>query len=129
MMARFSGTILIETDVGALPIFRTFGLSISDHRMKGYLDHSQKMDGDPRRACREKHCFGQNMEGCGEIALALKEFPEAIFAVNDGVAIGAMAVIKDAGFKIPDDMFDRRIDDEPIVLFYSVTFFGMAASL
>ena len=39
--------------------------------------------------------------------------PDAIFAVNDGVAIGAMYVIKGAGIKIPEDISVIGFDDEP----------------
>ena len=45
--------------------------------------------------------------------LALAEPPDAIFAINDGVAIGAMFVIKEAGKIIPDDISIIGFDDDP----------------
>jgi DNA-binding LacI/PurR family transcriptional regulator len=45
--------------------------------------------------------------------LALPEPPDAIFAVNDGVAIGAMFVIKEAGIVIPDQISIIGFDDDP----------------
>lgn len=45
--------------------------------------------------------------------LALSNPPDAIFTINDGVAIGAMYVIKDAGIKIPDEISIIGFDDDP----------------
>jgi len=39
--------------------------------------------------------------------------PDAIFAVNDGIAIGAMFVIKNAGLVIPDQISIIGFDDDP----------------
>ncbi|MGQ8336980.1 LacI family DNA-binding transcriptional regulator [Sunxiuqinia sp. A32] len=45
--------------------------------------------------------------------LALPKRPDAIFAINDGVAIGAMYVIKEAGIVIPDEISVIGFDDDP----------------
>ncbi len=45
--------------------------------------------------------------------LELPAPPDAIFAVNDGVAIGAMYVIKEAGLVIPDQISVIGFDDDP----------------
>jgi len=45
--------------------------------------------------------------------LDLPNRPDAIFAINDGIAIGAMHVIKDSGIKIPDEISVIGFDDEP----------------
>ena len=45
--------------------------------------------------------------------LALSNPPDAIFAINDGVAIGAMYVIKEAGIVIPDEISIIGFDDDP----------------
>ncbi len=45
--------------------------------------------------------------------LALPNPPDAIFAINDGVAIGAMYVIKEAGIAIPDEISVIGFDDDP----------------
>lgn len=45
--------------------------------------------------------------------LSLSNPPDAIFTINDGVAIGAMYVIKDAGIKIPDEISIIGFDDDP----------------
>lgn len=45
--------------------------------------------------------------------LALPKPPDAIFTINDGVAIGAMYIIKESGIKIPDDISVIGFDDAP----------------
>jgi DNA-binding LacI/PurR family transcriptional regulator len=45
--------------------------------------------------------------------IALPDPPDALFVINDGVAIGAMCVIKNAGIKIPEEISVLGFDDEP----------------
>jgi DNA-binding LacI/PurR family transcriptional regulator len=45
--------------------------------------------------------------------LALPNPPDAIFTINDGVAIGAMYVIKNSGIVIPDQISIIGFDDDP----------------
>jgi DNA-binding LacI/PurR family transcriptional regulator len=45
--------------------------------------------------------------------LALPQPPDAIFTINDGVAIGAMFVIKEAGIVIPNEISVIGFDDDP----------------
>jgi len=45
--------------------------------------------------------------------LSLPKPPDALFAINDGVAIGSMYVIKDAGITIPDEISVIGFDDDP----------------
>jgi DNA-binding LacI/PurR family transcriptional regulator len=45
--------------------------------------------------------------------LALPNPPDAIFTINDGVAIGAMYVIKNSGIVIPDQISVIGFDDDP----------------
>jgi LacI family transcriptional regulator len=51
--------------------------------------------------------------------LDLKEPPTAIFACNDAMAMAAMAVIRQRGFAIPDDMSIVGFDDIPQASFTS----------
>ena len=46
--------------------------------------------------------------------LRLKEKPDAIFAVNDPVAIGAFMQIKENQLKIPEDIALVGFSDNPI---------------
>lgn len=45
--------------------------------------------------------------------MALPNPPDAIFTINDGVAIGAMYVIKELGIVIPDQISVIGFDDDP----------------
>jgi DNA-binding LacI/PurR family transcriptional regulator len=45
--------------------------------------------------------------------LALPNPPDAIFTINDGVAIGAMYIIKNSGIVIPDQISIIGFDDDP----------------
>ncbi len=51
--------------------------------------------------------------------LALPEPPDAIFTINDGVAIGSMYVIKDAGISIPEQISVIGFDDDPHSCYFS----------
>lgn len=46
--------------------------------------------------------------------LSLKEKPDAIFAVNDPIAIGAILELKKRGIKIPEDMAVVGFTESPI---------------
>ena len=50
--------------------------------------------------------------------LALPKPPDAIFTINDGVAIGAMFVIKEAGIEIPDQISVIGFDDDPHSIYF-----------
>ncbi len=50
--------------------------------------------------------------------LSLAQPPDAIFTINDGVAIGSMYVIKDAGIKIPEEISIIGFDDDPHSLYF-----------
>ena len=45
--------------------------------------------------------------------MKLPQLPDAILAINDGIAIGAMYVIKEAGIQIPNQISVIGFDDEP----------------
>ncbi len=90
-------------------------LSISRHRLHGYLDALKKYD-IPKVDDLIIPVEGFTPEFGVEAAKAMMEFPElpdAIFAINDGIAIGAMYVIKEAGIQIPNQVSVIGFDDEP----------------
>lgn len=90
-------------------------LSTSAHRLKAYIDALNENN----IAIQEELIIkvaGFSPEYGLEAAkqlLSLQSTPDAIFAVNDGVAIGAMFAIKDAGYSIPDQISIIGFDDEP----------------
>jgi LacI family transcriptional regulator len=90
-------------------------LSISQHRLNGYLDALAKHD-IPRDEQLILSVGGFTPEHgveAGKKIIAKPELPDAIFAINDGVAIGAMYIIKEAGIKIPSQISVVGFDDEP----------------
>ena len=90
-------------------------LSISSHRLQGYLDALEKYNLSKQYELITK-VRGFSPEFGVEAAkhlLSSNIKPDAIFAINDGIAIGAMYVIKEAGIKIPDQISIVGFDDEP----------------
>ncbi|MCK5103180.1 MAG: LacI family DNA-binding transcriptional regulator [Cyclobacteriaceae bacterium] len=90
-------------------------LSISKHRLHGYLDALKKYN-IPKEDQLIFDVKGFTPEFGVEAAKAmmkLPQIPDAIFAINDGIAIGAMYVIKEAGIQIPNQISVVGFDDEP----------------
>ncbi len=90
-------------------------LSISKHRLQGYLDVLRKynipIDDDLIIKVRGfTPDFGVQ---AAKSILKLSELPDAVFAINDGIAIGVMYVIKEEGIQIPDQISVVGFDDEP----------------
>ena len=80
-------------------------LIISNKRMKGYIEAIQEA-----QVSLEEHSIyhGGLHEQDGyrsmDSLLKMNIIPDAIFAVNDPVAIGALQRIKEAGMKVPDNI-------------------------
>ncbi|NOY95030.1 MAG: LacI family transcriptional regulator [Chlorobi bacterium] len=90
-------------------------LSTARHRLKAYKDalkkHNIPVNEDyivPSRGFFPEHGIDPTKQ-----LLSIKERPDAIFAINDGVAIGAMYVIKEAGIGIPEEISVIGFDDDP----------------
>lgn len=80
-------------------------LSLSKERKRGFLDAHKKH----HKTVHKNQIInsGFNMEDGEEIASSLIEknnIPDAIFTATDPLAIGAMKVFKDNGYKIPEDI-------------------------
>lgn len=81
-------------------------LQICRERLKGYEDAiaaaGQKKNQDYIIEC-EEGSKEQGMQAMNQL-LKLKDKPDAVFATNDMLALGAMIAIKEAGLKIPQDI-------------------------
>lgn len=80
-------------------------LGMCKNRWKGYVDALKQVHRTP---CNGFVRYGGLHEQDGynamDVLLSEKTLPDAIFAVNDPVAIGAYQRIKEAKLKIPDDI-------------------------
>ena len=98
-------------------------LSTTKHRLKGYLD-ALKKNNIPIVEDYIIHVKGFTHEaGIDPIKklLNLRPPPDAIFAVNDCIAISAMHMAKILKFKIPDDLSIIGFDDEPHSSYFTPT--------
>lgn len=90
-------------------------LSTTDHRFQGYLD-ALEQNNIPVQNKYIAHVKGFSHEdglGPAKKLLKLKNPPDAIFAMNDNIAISAMHVAKKLEFKIPEDISIVGFDDRP----------------
>jgi len=90
-------------------------LSISRNRCKGYLDALKRYRILPRKEYILHGGFHEQdgREGAHYL-LNLKNHPDAIFAVNDPVAVGAYDIINKRGLHIPKDVAVVGFSNNPI---------------
>ncbi len=90
------------------------GMTVSEQRLSGYTD-CLKTFGLP---VQDELIINTNFKIESSVVptrhlLDLAHPPDAIFGVNDQVAIGAMRVIKDKGLRIPDEVAVVGFDNSP----------------
>jgi DNA-binding LacI/PurR family transcriptional regulator len=89
-------------------------LSISQERKRGYMDtlarHNLPLLEELMFPCDFSTSSGIE---AGKQLLQIDPLPDAIFAVSDSVAFGAMKVLKENGIKIPEDVAIVGYTDEP----------------
>lgn len=96
-------------------------LSTTGHRLKGYLD-ALEQNSMPIRPEYMVHVPGFSHKDGAKPAkklLQLENRPDAIFAMNDSIAISAMHEAKKMGLGIPEDISIVGFDDEPHSSFFS----------
>jgi len=90
-------------------------LGISNSRLEGYMNalKKYKIKADPNLII---HCdFNQDYAYLAtRELLAMKKRPDAIFAISDRMAIGAMLAIKEKGLTMPRDIGLVGFNNEPI---------------
>ena len=90
-------------------------LSTNNHRLQGYID-ALKKNNLPVLEEYIIHATGfTHKDGIAPTEALLKSdnVPDAIFAVNDRLAVSAMRTAKKLGFKVPEDIAIMGFDDEP----------------
>ncbi|WP_026135505.1 LacI family DNA-binding transcriptional regulator [Nafulsella turpanensis] len=93
-------------------------LSISKNRRQGYLDALQKHNIPVREELILHSSFKEeDVAVHTHTLLDLPNPPDAIFAVNDLVAVQAMLVIKERGMKIPEDIAMVGFTNTPVSAF------------
>ena len=91
-------------------------------RRRGYLDALQELPGGPSADLEFAGDFSEEAGyRAGTEILALEHRPTAVFAANDGMAIGALSAFRDAGVRVPDDVSLAGFDDIPISRFTAPT--------
>lgn len=90
-------------------------LVISQSRRKGYeqalADYG--FGGDNSLVIAAGLSIEEGKEACRRL-LEREELPDAIFAANDPVAIGALQVLKEKGIKVPEEVSIIGFSNEPI---------------
>ena len=90
-------------------------LSTAKHRLEAYKE-ALKLHNLPIKKEYIVECTGfapeHGIDPTKQL-LALPNPPDAIFTINDGVAIGAMYIIKNSGIVIPDQISVIGFDDDP----------------
>ena len=91
------------------------GLQNSRNRLNGYID-ALKKKGFPvdESLIRPSDFTIESGRECTKALLDLSQPPDAIFAVNDSAAYGAMFEIKRRGLTIPDDVAIVGFTNEPL---------------
>ncbi len=107
-------------------------LSTTKHRLQGYLDALENAK-IPIRQEYIAHVQGfSHDDGLKPAKKLLKSVdpPDAIFAMNDSIAISAMHIARKMGLEVPRDISIVGFDDEPhSSYFQTLSFHGMATGL
>lgn len=94
-------------------------LSIAEHRKNGYIDTLKKhnLPVDPELIVQSQ--FFQMEDGIepARRLMDLKNRPDAIFAVNDGIAIGTLSVLREKRIKVPEEIAVIGFDNDPFSSF------------
>ncbi len=97
-------------------------VNIFNQRLKGYID---ALNVNGIQVNDDLIVYGkisiESGRECMKKLLSLPVKPDAVFAVEDFTALGAMQAIKDAGFKMPDDIAIIGFANEPFGEYISPT--------
>ncbi|HVN77247.1 MAG TPA: LacI family DNA-binding transcriptional regulator [Thermoanaerobaculaceae bacterium] len=87
-------------------------------RQRGYRDALRERPGDWSAELEFEGDFSEEAGyRAGIRILDLAPRPTAVFAANDGMAIGVLSAVRDAGLRVPEDISLAGFDDIPISRF------------
>ncbi|SFS96653.1 transcriptional regulator, LacI family [Porphyromonadaceae bacterium NLAE-zl-C104] len=90
-------------------------LSVTKARMQGYLNALAAYDIPVNENLIMYVGVQQERAKTGiDYLMSLKEKPDAIFAINDPIAVGCMLELKKRGLKVPDDIAVTGFSESPI---------------
>ena len=94
------------------------GITVSQQRFKGYEVCLKKYGRDVEDELVKQVMFSpESAVEATKFLLDQKAKPDGIFAVNDEVCFGAMKVIQERNYKIPEDIALVGFDDIPLAAF------------
>ncbi|MDD4426971.1 MAG: LacI family DNA-binding transcriptional regulator [Paludibacter sp.] len=90
-------------------------LSVTKERLLGYLDALEAHDIPIRENLIMYVGVQQDRAKIGvDYLLSLKDKPDAIFCINDPIAIGSMLELKKRGYRVPEDIAIAGFSESPI---------------
>ncbi len=103
------------------------GMTLAEQRFKGYISCLKEHDMPVDESLIITTDFKvESAVAPATFLLSLKSPPDALFGVNDQVAIGAMKVFRSHGLKIPEDIAIAGFDDSPISAYISPSLTSVA---
>ncbi|MDH5604871.1 MAG: LacI family transcriptional regulator, partial [Cyclobacteriaceae bacterium] len=94
-------------------------LSITQHRKDGYIDtlNNHGIAIDDKLIIQSSLFKMEDGIEPAKYLLDLEDRPDGIFAINDGIAIGALSVLRERNVKVPQDMAIIGFDNDPFSSF------------
>ncbi len=90
-------------------------LSVTKERLQGYLDALKTYDIPIRENLIMYVGVQQDRAKIGvDYLFSLKDKPDAIFCINDPIAIGSMLELKKRGYRVPEDIAIAGFSESPI---------------
>ena len=103
------------------------GMAVTEQRFKGYAEclKQYSLPVDESLIINTNFKVESALEPTAQL-LELEQRPDAIFGVNDQVAIGAMKVIREKGWRVPEDIAVVGFDNSPISAYISPSLTSVA---
>jgi LacI family transcriptional regulator len=90
------------------------GFGSAELRFEAFRAAMERIGGHDPDLLRQGNYMLESGKIAAQSLLSLAEPPSAIFAANDAMALGAMAVAHERGIKVPDQLSIAGIDDIPM---------------